>query len=198
MATSKIVKRKRARAWVRIRSWVLILFGLFLTLSGSWMLLRTPSLSFGNGTFESSQSHPDTSSIPTHIEIKSAAIDLPIRESTIIGGKWQTPPDTAAHLSSSGRIGHNTNIVIYGHNTGNIFAKLHLLQGSEIITLTDTRGQKHIYKVTDIRVVDPDQVSEVAPTPEEVLTIYTCTGRFDLKRLVVKAIPWEKVVEGLI
>lgn len=126
---------------------------------------------------------------PTRVSLPAVQIDLPVVETFIVDNIWQIPEDSVAHLASSARPGENSNIVMYGHNRWNILAKLHQLQlGAEIAVETDS-GVKHTYVVNDIRVVGPSDVQYVLPTPDEKLTIYTCTGFFDSQRLIVIAAP---------
>ena len=41
------------------------------------------------------------------------------------------------------------------------------------------------YEVKEIKEVFPNQVEVIAPTPDEPLTLYTCSGYKDQKRLIV-------------
>jgi len=45
------------------------------------------------------------------------------------------------------------------------------------------------YKVSDIKFVSPAQVEVIKPTANERLTLFTCSGFLDSKRLVVTALP---------
>jgi len=42
--------------------------------------------------------------------------------------------------------------------------------------------------VNKITAVYPNQVQIIAPTKNETLTLYTCTGFYDEKRLIVRAL----------
>lgn len=46
----------------------------------------------------------------------------------------------------------------------------------------------YLYRVHDINTVLPSDVSVIDNTSVETLTLYTCSGYADLKRLIVKAI----------
>ena len=71
---------------------------------------------------------------------------------------------------------------------GNIGAKIGPVNKGDIIyVLTPLKWYR--YKVWQIQTVYPSNVSTVAPTKKEVLTLFTCSGFFDEKRLIVKAIP---------
>ena len=60
--------------------------------------------------------------------------------------------------------------------------------GDSIILKTES-NQEYSYSVSEILTVIPDQTEVLAPTDHEVLTLYTCTGLLDQKRLIVKALP---------
>ena len=43
------------------------------------------------------------------------------------------------------------------------------------------------YTVSEIKEVIPSQIEVIAPTPDETLTLYTCSGFGDSMRLIVIA-----------
>ena len=45
------------------------------------------------------------------------------------------------------------------------------------------------YKVNKITAVYPNQTQVIMPTKRETLTLYTCTGFYDEKRLIITAVP---------
>lgn len=126
---------------------------------------------------------------PQRVTINSVNIDLPITPAHIVGGVWETSDTTATHLITSARPGEKSNIVVYGHNRSHLFKALHDLKEGETITLTTEDGNQYQYLVSTKTVVTPDQIEVVLPTEKEELTLYTCTGFLDSKRLVVKATP---------
>lgn len=128
---------------------------------------------------------------PTKIGIKSLNLNLAITPAGIKDGIWQTSEKTATYLATSARPAEGGNVVIYGHNKNHLFAPLHSLKIGDVISLTTADGTAYEYKVDEIKTVDPANVEEVMPTQTEILTVYTCTGFFDSKRLVVKASPFK-------
>lgn len=126
---------------------------------------------------------------PSKVRIPSVNIEIPIEDADIIDGIWETSKDKASYLVRSAALGRAGNVVIYGHNKEHIFAPLIDTEIGDDIFVSDEEGDIHIYKVTDIQVVDSDEVEVVLPTDYEVLTVYTCTGILDSKRLVIKASP---------
>lgn len=126
---------------------------------------------------------------PSKIIIDSAKIDIPITQSEIVNGVWEISDSGASFLKGSSAPGFGGNIVIYGHNRRAIFGRLKSVKKDDEVRVLNENGEMFKYKVTEILTVNPDQIEVVSPTNQEVLTIYTCTGFLDSKRLVVKANP---------
>ena len=116
-------------------------------------------------------------------------LDLKVEESTVKNGKWEVSKNGVSHFKNSAFPGGNGNIVIYGHNKKNILGSLDFLQKGDEISLITEGDAEFKYKVRSIETVSPEKVEVINPTNFEILTIYTCTGLFDSKRLVVKADP---------
>lgn len=126
---------------------------------------------------------------PVEMKIESIGINLSIVPAQIVEGMWQTSDTDLTHLATSARPGERGNTVIYGHNRWGILAGLKNIKiGDQIIVKSEDDSIRN-YSVEEILVVSPDQIEVVLPTEEEVLTLYTCTGFLDSKRLIVKAHP---------
>lgn len=128
---------------------------------------------------------------PVSIKIGAVGVDLSVQSASIRDGYWEIAEDRATHLKSSGHPTENTNIVIYAHNKWHLFYPLHSVQQGQIVEVVTEDGETHVYKVSEIYEVTPDEIEVVLPTQFETLTLYTCTGWFDEKRLVVRAVPVE-------
>ena len=126
---------------------------------------------------------------PLGIKIAKAKIDLRIEESFITSGNWEVSKNGVSHLNTSGVPGNDSNIVLYGHNKSNILGTLSAVSIGDEILITTRDSVTHRYIVKSVEVVSPSRVDVINPTDKEVLTIYTCTGFLDSKRLVVKAEP---------
>ena len=50
-----------------------------------------------------------------------------------------------------------------------------------------TKEKWYEYEIKEIKEVLPSQTETIAPTKEETLTLYTCSGFSDSKRLIVIA-----------
>src|SRR4030042_3257897 len=183
---------QKSRPKTRFNLKVFILFalsGITLISYGSYLKYRSLILSF-NKTPQVYEIKKERLSVPTFIKIEKAGIELPIESFQIVNGVWQVSDASASFLESSARPGEGGNIVIYGHNKRKIFGKLigRKLIGEKIEIVTQDNNSQ-FYKIENIKIVEPSEISLVSPTDYEVLTIYTCTGLLDSKRLVIKAFP---------
>lgn len=125
---------------------------------------------------------------PKRIIIPSLKINLDIDISKIIGGYWEVFNDKAGWGEGSGFPGQPGNQVIFAHAKNNLFQPLRLIEvGAEVYILTETDW--YSYKVEEIKEVNPNQTEVIEPTDDEILTLYTCSGYKDSKRLIVIAKP---------
>ncbi len=124
---------------------------------------------------------------PAAIDIPSVHLNVPLAAGYIIDGIWTVSKTHALHLSNSAYPGHPGNIIVYGHNSRDIFGRLSQVQIGDEIILSAADQERYAYRITGIHTTTADDASSIAQTEEEVLTIYTCTGLFDSKRLIVRA-----------
>ncbi|MGH7245689.1 MAG: sortase [Candidatus Levyibacteriota bacterium] len=126
---------------------------------------------------------------PQRIVIPTLKIDLPIVEAPIVNGYWETSDTTASHGVGSASPGQNGNIVVFAHAREGLFLPLKDITNDETVYIL-TKDHWKAYRVTNIQFVTPDQTQVIAPTDTETLTLYTCSGFFDEKRIVVTAKPY--------
>lgn len=126
---------------------------------------------------------------PERITIKNADIDLVVGQTYIINKNWQIFDTGASHLITSANPGEKGNIIVYGHNTLDRFGRLSEVKRGDVISVNTNDGKTHTYKVTSIQTVSSNNVKPLSLTNHEVLTLYTCTGFADLKRLIIQATP---------
>lgn len=181
-------KRQRSKKLLQIVFLIIGLLGILSIITGIYLDSRTKVLSFTEDIPVVTDKNI-TAPIPTNIKIKSAGIDLPIIRSNIEKGIWEISDNSASYLGTSARPGEGGNIVIYGHNKKDLFGNLKdsIKIGDDVEILT--KDNKYIYNISEILTVNPDNISVVLPTKYEVLTLFTCSGILDSKRLVVKARP---------
>ncbi|MFS8160357.1 MAG: sortase, partial [Candidatus Roizmanbacteria bacterium] len=70
-----------------------------------------------------------------------------------------------------------------------LFGKLQNVEIGDVIIIKTHEGKTYSYKVGKKFAVTPDHIEVVKDTPEEVLTLFTCTGFADSKRLIIQAYP---------
>ena len=120
-----------------------------------------------------------------HLLIPSLDINSPVIHD--VDGADQTAYFKAleggvAHLKGSAKPGDGSNIFIFGHSSyywykpgdyKTIFKNLEDIKiGDEIILWYSKK--KYVYIVTEKKVVDPEEVDVLKPTPEEQVSLMTC------------------------
>jgi len=125
---------------------------------------------------------------PVRIVIPNINIDLPVVEAKVIYGYWEVSQNSASHGIGSANPNEKGNIVIFAHARSGLFYNLRDVKKDDNIYLFTKDAWKK-YVVKQITSVYPNQTETVAPTKEETLTLYTCTGFYDEKRLIIKAFP---------
>lgn len=147
-----------------------------------------------NYTFESEpvsvqgfgEERVDENKLPERILIPDLSIDLPVKKAKIINGYWEVFSDSAGWGEGSGLPGKAGNQVIFAHVREGLFLPLKgVKEGMSVYVLTD--DEWFSYEVEEIKEVFPNQTEVIAPTEDETLTLYTCSGFDDSKRLIVVA-----------
>ena len=123
---------------------------------------------------------------PTRIVIQELKIDLPVEKALIVEGYWEVFDDMAGWGEGTSSPGQAGNQVIFAHARRGLFLPLrNIKQGAKIEVYSgDT---KYLYEAKEIKEVTPSQIEVIAPTQDETLTLYTCSGFSDSKRLIVIA-----------
>ena len=122
------------------------------------------------------------------IVIPNRSIDIEVNHAKIKQGYWETSEDSASHGEGTANPGEKGNVVIFAHAREGFFYNLKDAKKDDVVYVF-TKDQWYKYKVSEIKNVYPNNVETVAPTKDEVLTLFTCSGFFDEKRLIVKAYP---------
>ena len=151
-----------------------------------WRFSQLIKLSFYKADFQSQ--------ITVGIDIERVAIskvglDLPVQTVAIKNGIWEVPQSAVGHLNQSAKINSEGNIVLYAHNTKNLFGPIRWLEVGDEIILMGIDGRGYKYQISEIITVKPNVVDYVLPTDSERLTLFTCTGLFDSQRFIVVATP---------
>lgn len=124
--------------------------------------------------------------IPVRVLIPSVSIDLPIKTARIKNGYWEVFEDSAGWGEGSGIPGEKGNSVIFAHAKKGMFAPLREIK-KDAEVLVFTKEKWFSYGVESIQEVTPNNTAVIAPTDDEILTLYTCSGFGDAKRFIVTA-----------
>jgi LPXTG-site transpeptidase (sortase) family protein len=155
----------------------------------------SPSPSLTGGAIASVPPATRAPAIPDGYRIKIArlAIDLPVVEGDLERDavRQETPENVALHLPGSAIPGDGSNTYIYAHARRGMFLNLwSAREGDEVVIITPS-GRELPYIVSEVHPkVDPTDVSWVARTAGERLTLQTSTGpNPGDPRFVVVALP---------
>ena len=155
----------------------------------------SPTPSQTGGVIASAPAATRAPAIPDgyRIKILRLAIDLPVVEGDLERDavRQETPENVALHLPGSAIPGDGSNTYIYAHARRGMFLSLwSAREGDEVVVLTSS-GSELRYVVSEVHPrVDPTDISWVARTAGERLTLQTSTGpNPGDPRFVVVAIP---------
>lgn len=126
--------------------------------------------------------------LPTRIIIPDLLIDLEVKAANVVKGYWEVFIDSAAWGKGSGFPGEKGNQVIFAHAREGLFLPLKDIKEGMSVYVT-TEDDWYSYEVKEVKEVTPDRVEVISPTEDETLTLYTCSGFKDEKRLIVVAKP---------
>lgn len=125
--------------------------------------------------------------IPLRLVLPTIEVDTEVKPGGIVqdpSGEliWETLPFVATTYPMLGMVGAPGNPVISGHvvtlREGNVFRDLYRLVLGDPIAVY-TADSRFDYVVDEIKLVKPDAVEVMAPTPDARLTLITCGGTFD-------------------
>jgi LPXTG-site transpeptidase (sortase) family protein len=125
--------------------------------------------------------------LPVRIVIPDLKLDLPVVPTQLIAGHWPTTPEGVSFLTSSAMPGNSGNSIFYGHNWPRLLGNLYQIKTGQVIKVYMSNGSEVDFQVGQINNVAPDDIRIMVGTYFKQLTIYTCTGFADSRRLVVLA-----------
>lgn len=125
---------------------------------------------------------------PLRIVIPKYNIDLSVVEAPVVNGLWETSETTASHGIGSANPGQIGNAVVFAHARAGLFLPLRDIKKDEVIYIL-TKDRWFRYRVSETKLVEPTQVEVISQTLDERLTLFTCSGFLDSKRLIVTALP---------
>lgn len=168
----------------------LIYFGivcLVFTLWLFWQRHNPQRLAFATSAVELNGSETYSVKTPTELIIPDTKIDLLIVPTKTSEKSWETTNKGVSYLTKSPVPGQLGNSILYGHNWSNLLGNLKLVKPGQIIKIKYSDFSEKQFEVKYKLEVTPDDVSVLDNTEDFRITLYTCSGFFDLKRLVVIA-----------
>lgn len=98
---------------------------------------------------------------------------------------------SVGHFKETALPGEKGNFCLIGHRSytyGQFFNRLDEINKDDEI-MVNSNGKEYKYKVTDINVVEPEEISVLNPTDDSEITLITCTPiRVGSHRLIIKGI----------
>ncbi len=183
MKTSK--NNPRLNIWANI----LLSIGLLAFLALSYLLYQRynpQNLSFNVSASESY--FQEVSQIaPIGIKINSINLSLGITPAQINNNRWEASTTGISHLKSSVVPGQKGNAVLYGHNWPNLLGNLKDVKVGDTINVTNSDQSEKTFVIEYITEVTPLEISILEESEDTRITLYTCSGFLDTKRLVVVA-----------
>lgn len=124
---------------------------------------------------------------PVFMEIPRLNVRARVNEMLYVNYEWDDPKNAVGYWKESALPGSGGNVVMYAHNKPHLFKYLYLLTEGDSVIVRSSDGTKYTYEVTAIKETDPDDISYILKESHDVelLTLYTCAGYFDSKRLFV-------------
>ena len=129
------------------------------------------------------------STVPTRIKISDLQINVPITTARYVNDEWEISNNSVSYLISSPIPGNKGNSVLYGHNWETILGGLSEAKTGQSLEIEYSNGVKITFVINGIAIVTPDQTHILSETDDTRITLYTCTGFMDRKRLVITAVP---------
>ena len=172
------------------REVLLIIAGIFFITIGAFSLVRYQSLSLPLS--KSSSNFSDvlasaTTSWPKFVSVPKGKIYAQIATGGYKYGKWILDDDFVLYLPTSDKLGQGGNTILYAHSREKLFGNLKNASLGDQIILGDASGKMYSYKIYSVEYIKPYQVEKINTNTKDTVTLFTCDGWFDEKRLVVKA-----------
>ncbi len=183
MATKKRPQKKQSN---KNFAFFLIFFGILLFSLGTLGHVKI----FFNSLFLNYKEQPRVEisvNSPDSIFIPSIGLNLGVIQGGVRNREWILSDDKALYLPTSGKIGEGYNTIIYAHSREKLFGKLEKVKVGDVIDIIDSKGQNFGYRVFNIESVDPTDIDKLYSKDKDIVTLFTCDGWFDEKRLLVRA-----------
>lgn len=173
---------------------LLVALAILLTL-----ILSAPQKIKSENILSAADSNPTASFEDFHLAIPGLNLDAPVIADVDGSNKeeyFKALENGVAHFRGTAKPGEGSNIFIFGHSSfyknkpghyKEIFKNLEQVKSGDEIILWYQKKEFR-YQVSEIKVVNPDQVSVLKPTKNEQVSLMTCVPPgTTLKRLIIIA-----------
>jgi LPXTG-site transpeptidase (sortase) family protein len=168
---------------------LLILTGILCYLAGTYLIIErnSPSrLSFKD--YKIDYRKIPANNPPVRIIIRELNIDLPVIPAKIQNNNWETTTNGASYLISSALPGETGNSIIYAHDWASLFGPLNQAERGMTVDIEYKDKTNKSFVIIGSALVSDRESSILDKTPDKRLTLFTCAGFLDSKRLVTVAI----------
>ena len=172
------------------REIILITVGIILIAIGAFLLVRYQSLSLPLSKSDKNSAASESIgglSWPQWISIPNSKINAQIAAGGYKEGKWVLDDNFALYLPTSDKLGQGGNTILYAHSRDKLFGNLKKVSIGDQVILGDANGKIYNYSIYSMEYVRPYQMEKIDTNLKDTVTLFTCDGWFDEKRLVVKA-----------
>ena len=171
---------------LKLFSWIFAVFGLLCLIQAGYLLKQRNSiLSFPVPM--ANDVVVDGEVAPLVLEIPDVEIKVPVSTAQIQNGLWEYSEEGISYLRDTPLPGEQGNSILYGHNWPNLLGSLNKVEVGDKIRVKFSDYTEKDFEVKYRYVVTPDQTHVLNPSEDSRITLYTCTGFLDSKRLVVVA-----------
>lgn len=155
----------------------------------SGLTSQAGDLTFDDGPIKADESILDNPSRDYRVErviIPSVGIDVSVRDADVLNGRWRVYEDSASFGLGSALPGETGNSVIFAHARERLFLPLRKIKNYALVYVLVSGGW-YSFRVFETKEVSPDDISVIKDSDDARLTLYTCSGFADSKRLIVTA-----------
>lgn len=167
-----------------ILSKCLIIVGLIFILFGAGLYIQT-IIPTSIDTLEAKESID--SKYPQSITISSINVNLAVIPSAKKNGKFETTKNGVTYLTNSVLPSQTGNSVFYGHNWPNLLGSLKKVKRGDTIELKYPSGEIKTFTIDLVTEMPAEYAKVSLESDQKVMTIYTCSGFLDSKRIIVTA-----------
>lgn len=128
----------------------------------------------------------DFNNPPNRVIIPSLAINLPVSTSRIIFTTWEVSLSGASFGDSTTLPGNIGNTAIFAHARVGLFKDLPKIKIGDVVHVFTSKDW-FAYRVNQIKIVNPEDISVLNPSTDFELILYTCIGANYEQRFIAKA-----------